>query len=139
MAPAEKSWQDGNGQRALVLVEPLLRRHDLTVSEDVNANLFVSAILRASGDLAQASKYAEDALVIAKEADSYMLASKAEFHRGLCYLKQNRYAQAQWCLVLASQLEGHQEQIEANRVFAEERCRNAGPRDPNRKLDLDYI
>lgn len=68
-----------------------------------------------------------------------MLASKAEFHRGLSYLKQNRFAQAQWCLVLASHLEGHQDQIEANRVFAEERCRNSASKDPGRKLDLQYI
>ncbi|KAL8720057.1 MAG: hypothetical protein Q9225_003025 [Loekoesia sp. 1 TL-2023] len=139
LAPAEKMWQDGNAQQALVKVEPLLQRPDLTVSEDVNTNLFISAILRASGDFAQASKYAEDALVIAKDADAYMLASKAEFHRGLSYLKQNRFAQAQWCLVLASHLEGHQDQIEANRVFAEERCRNSASNDPGRKLDLEYI
>lgn len=139
LAPAEKLWQDGNAQGALVFLEPLLRRPKPTVSEDVNVHLFISSILRASGDLAQASKYAEDGLVIAREADCYMLASKSQFHRGLCYLKQNRYAQAQWCLVLASHLEGHQEQIEANRVFAEERCRNAGPKDQGRKLDLDYI
>ena len=136
---AEKMWQDGNAQQALIHVEPLLRRHELTVSEDVNTHLFISAILRASGDFAQASKYAEDALVIAKEADAYMLASKAEFHRGLSYLKQNRFAQAQWCLVLASHLEGHQEQIEANRIFAEERCRNSATEDQSRKLDLEYI
>ncbi|KAI4172858.1 MAG: hypothetical protein LQ343_003265 [Gyalolechia ehrenbergii] len=139
LAPAEKTWQDGNAQQALVLVEPLLRRHDLTVSEDVNANLFISAILRASGDFAQASKYAEDALVIAQEADAYMLASKCEFHRGLSFLKLNRFAQAQWCLVLASHLEGHQDQIEANRVFAEERSCDSASRDPDSKLDLGYI
>lgn len=61
LAPAEKMWQDGNAQQALAAIEPLLQRHDLTVSEDVNTNLFISAILRASGDFAQASKYAEDA------------------------------------------------------------------------------
>ncbi|KAI4094007.1 MAG: hypothetical protein LQ344_002452 [Seirophora lacunosa] len=139
LAPAEKAWQEGNAQKALNIVGPLFQRHDMTVSEDVHMNLFTSAILRASGDLAQSAKYAEDALVIAKEAGSYMLASKAEFHRGLCYLKQNRFAQAQWCLVLASHLEGHQDQIEANRVFAEERRLNLGPSDPGRKLDLTYI
>lgn len=139
LAEPEKTWQDGNAQGALNLAGRLLRRHSPTVSEDVHTNLFISAILRASGDLGQASKYAEDALVIAKDADSYLLAGKSEFHRGLCYIKQNRFAQAQWCLVLASHLEGHQEQIEANRIFAEERCRNSGSRDPARKLDLEYI
>ncbi|KAI4284407.1 MAG: hypothetical protein L6R35_004918 [Caloplaca aegaea] len=139
LAPAETAWQDGNAQKALTMVTLLFQRHDITVSEDVHMNLFTSAILRASGDLAQAGKYAEDALVIAREADSYMLASKAEFHRGLCFLKQNRFAQAQWCLVLASHLEGHQDQIEANRVFADERRRNLGPSDPGRKFDLACI
>ncbi|KAL8830774.1 MAG: hypothetical protein Q9170_005579 [Blastenia crenularia] len=139
LAPAEKTWQEGNAQQALLLAGPLLRRHDLTVSEDVNTNLFISSIMRASGDLAQASKYAEDALVIAKEADAYMLASKAEFHRGLSFLKQNRFAQAHWCLCLASHLEGHQDQIEANRLFAAERCRNSPSDDTSSQVDLNYI
>ncbi|KAL9601046.1 MAG: hypothetical protein Q9219_002755 [cf. Caloplaca sp. 3 TL-2023] len=139
LAPAEEMWQDGNAQQALILVEPLLRRHDLTVSEDINTHLFISAILRASGDAAQASKYAEDALVIANHADAYLLASKAEFHRGLSYLKQNQFAQAHWCLTLASHLEGHQDQVEANRVFAEEKYRNSVLEDPGRRLDLHYI
>ncbi|KAL8720024.1 MAG: hypothetical protein Q9181_007974 [Wetmoreana brouardii] len=139
LAPAEKMWQDGNAQRALIIAGPLLRRPDLTVSEDVNTHLFVSAVLRASGNYAQASKYAEDGLVIARDEDAYMLASKAEFHRGLCYLKQNKYAQAQWCLVLASYLEGHQEQIETNRIYAAGKCGNSEPTDPGRKLQLEYI
>ncbi|KAL8699957.1 MAG: hypothetical protein Q9201_005706 [Fulgogasparrea decipioides] len=139
LAPAEKMWQDGNAQRALIIAGPLLRRPDMTVSEDVNIHLFISAVLRASGDYAQASKYAEDALVIARGEDAYMLASKAEFHRGLCYLKQNKHAQAQWCLVLASHLEGHEEQIETNRIYAAERCGNSEPTDPGRKLELEYI
>ncbi|KAI4179725.1 MAG: hypothetical protein L6R41_007674 [Letrouitia leprolyta] len=139
LAPAEKAWQDGNTQQALVLVEPLLRRHNSTVSEDVNVTLFISAVLRASGDFAQASKYAEDALVIAREADAYMLASKCEFHRGLSFLKLNQFAQARWCLVLASHLEGHQDQIEANRVFADERSCDLTLKDPARKLDVGYI
>lgn len=139
LAPAEKAWQDGNAQQALILAEPLLRRHDLSVSEDVNAALFMSAVLRASGEFEQASKYAEDGLVIAQHADAYMLASKCEFHRGLSFLKLNRFAQAQWCLVLASHLEGYQDQIEANRVFAEERSRNLASKDPARELDVGYI
>lgn len=139
LAPAEKMWQDGNAQRALALVGPLLRRPDLTVSQDVNINLFISALLRASGDLPQASKCAEDGLVIAREAGAYMLASKAEFHRGLNFLKQNRYAQAQWSFVLAAHLEGHEDQVEANRAFAEEKCRSLEPTDPGRKLDLGLI
>lgn len=140
LAPAEKIWQGGDAQGALVATSALLRHHNLTVSEDVHIHLFMSAILRAAGDAAQASKYAEDGLVIAKEADSYMLASKCEFHRGLCFIQQKRYAQAQWCLVLASHLEGHQDLLEANRVLAEEECLHIlEEKHPGRRLDLRSI
>ncbi|KAI4255792.1 MAG: hypothetical protein LQ352_002392 [Teloschistes flavicans] len=145
LGPAEKLWQDGQAQQALILVGSLLRQPAPTVSEDVHARLFISALLRASGDLGQAHKHAEDALVMAKEAraaqeaDSFMLVSKAEFHRGLCFMKMGRYAQAHWCLVLASHLEGHEEQIEANRVFAMEKCQELGMGDEGRRIDLSYI
>ncbi|KAL8921213.1 MAG: hypothetical protein Q9208_005824 [Pyrenodesmia sp. 3 TL-2023] len=140
LGPAEKIWQGGDAQGALVATSALLRHHSLTVSEDVHIHLFMSAILRAAGDAAQASKYAEDGLVIAKEADSYMLASKCEFHRGLCFIQQKRYAQAQWCLVLASHLEGHQDLLEANRVVAEEMCLHISEeKHPGRRLDLRSI
>ncbi|KAL8689146.1 MAG: hypothetical protein Q9218_005118 [Villophora microphyllina] len=145
LAPAEKLWQDGHAQQALIIVGQLLREPAPTVSENVHARLFISALLRASGALPEAHKYAEDALAIAREAsansepDAYMLASKAEFHRGLCFLKMGRYAQAQWCLVLASHLEGHREQIEANRVFAMENCLELGMEEEGRRIDLSYI
>ncbi|KAL9580640.1 MAG: hypothetical protein Q9212_004373 [Teloschistes hypoglaucus] len=145
LAPAEKLWQDGQAQQALIVVGRLIRQAGPTVSEDVHARLFISALLRASGDLPQAHKHAEEALIIAKEAgaaqeaDAYVLAAKAEFHRGLCFLKMGRYAQAQWCLVLASHLEGHGEQIEANRVFAMEKCQELGMGDDGRRIDLGCI
>ena len=138
LAPAEKAWQEGNSQRALNLVGPLLRRSDLTVSEDIEINLFMSALLRASDD-AQATKYAEDALVIANHAEDYSLVCKAQFHRGMSFLRSGRFAQAQLCLVLASHLEGHAEQIEVNIAFAEEKVRNLKLNDPGRKVDLGLI
>ncbi|KAI4206736.1 MAG: hypothetical protein LQ346_000925 [Caloplaca aetnensis] len=140
LAPAEKLWQAGNAQGALVATSALLLQHNLTMSEDVHTHLFTSAILRAVGDPAQASKYAEDALVIAKEADSYMLASKCELYRGLCFVQQQRYAQAQWCFVLASYLEGYQDLLEPNREFAEKMClQTSDAKDPGRRLDLRSI
>ncbi|KAL8907625.1 MAG: hypothetical protein Q9207_001276 [Kuettlingeria erythrocarpa] len=140
LAPAEKMWQAGNAQGALVATSALLSRHNLTMSEDVHTHLFTSAILRAVGDPAQASKHAEDALVIAKEADSYMLASKSELYRGLCFVQQQRYAQAQWCFVLASHLDGYQDLLEGNREFAEKMClQTSDAKDPGRRLDLRSI
>ncbi|KAL8778080.1 MAG: hypothetical protein Q9213_007576 [Squamulea squamosa] len=112
LAPAEKLWQDGNANGALKIVEAVLLHHDLTVEEDVNANLLVSTLQRVSGDVAQASKCAEDGLVIARQAGDYMLASKAQFYRGMCFFCQHQYAQAHFCFALASHLDGYQEQIE---------------------------
>ncbi|KAL8967971.1 MAG: hypothetical protein Q9183_002680, partial [Haloplaca sp. 2 TL-2023] len=136
--PAEKAWQQGNPQRALNLVGPLLRRSDLTVSEDIEIHLFMSALLRAS-DETQATKYAEDALVIANHAEDYSLVCKAQFHRGMSFLRSGRFAQAQLCLVLASHLEGHAEQIDVNVAFAEEKVRNLELDHPGRKVDSGLI
>ncbi|KAL8871978.1 MAG: hypothetical protein Q9174_002311 [Haloplaca sp. 1 TL-2023] len=138
LAPAEKAWQEGNPQRALNLVGSLLRRTNSTVSEDVEINLFMSALLRASDDT-QAAKYAEDALVIANDAKDYSLICKAQFHRGMSFLRSGRFAQAQLCLVLASHLEGHAEQIGVNIAFAEEKVRNLDLDHPGRKVDLRLI
>ncbi|KAL8813977.1 MAG: hypothetical protein Q9223_006767 [Gallowayella weberi] len=113
LEPAETMWRQGDAEAALDLIDAVLSRHNLTIEDDVNANLLVSAIKRASGDVAQASKCAEDALVIANEGERYVLASKAQFHRGMCFLGRGQYAQAQFCFALASHLEGYQEQIES--------------------------
>ena len=137
LAPAEKMWQGGNAQGALILLDPVLRRHDISLEEIVNARLLSSAILRSHSDHPRALKHAEDALTIARDAGAYMLTSKAEFHRGLCFLKQNLYAQAHWCLLLASHLENHDEHIEANRSFAEEHLRNSPFDDPGSRNMLD--
>ncbi|KAL8997215.1 MAG: hypothetical protein Q9169_003481 [Polycauliona sp. 2 TL-2023] len=129
LLPAEKLWQGGNANGALECVDSVLCRHDLTTSEDVHANLMVSAIKRASGDLAQASKCAEDALVIARDAGDHMLASKAQFYRAFCFFSQERYMQAKFCFALASHLDGYQELIGVNSLLVDELCR---------KLPLDH-
>lgn len=139
LVPAETLWQNGNAEGALALVESVLERHDLTVQDDVHANLLVSAIKRVLGDLGQASKCAEDALVIAREADDYMLASKAQFHRGLCFFNQHQYAQAHFCFALASHLDGYQEQIEVNSLLVEDICRQLPLDHPGRRLDLTSL
>ena len=139
LVPAENLWQHGDARGALLLVESVLLRHDLAVQDDVHANLMVSAIKRVLGDLGQASKCAEDALTIAREADDYMLASKAQFHRGLCFFSQHQYAQAHFCFTLASHLDGYQEQIEVNSLLVEDICRQLPLDHPGRRLDLTSL
>lgn len=139
LGPAESMWQQGKAEDALALIGSVLSHHDLTVEEDVDANLLVSAIKRASGDVAQASKCAEDALVIAYEGDAYVLASKAQFHRGMCFLGQGLYAQARFCFALASHLDGYQEQIEVHYLLVDEMCRNLPLTHPGRRLGLTSI
>ncbi|KAL8671734.1 MAG: hypothetical protein Q9168_003779 [Polycauliona sp. 1 TL-2023] len=139
LMPAEKLWQNGDCNGALQCVDAVLRRHDMTVEDDFHANLLVSAIKRASGDFGQASKCAEDALVIARHAEDYMLASKAHFHRAFCFFGQDRYAQARFCFALASHLDGYQELIEVNSLLAEEKCRKSPLDHPGRRLDLTCL
>ncbi|KAL8949959.1 MAG: hypothetical protein Q9222_003970 [Ikaeria aurantiellina] len=140
LAPAAKAWSEGSAQTALILVGQVSQRQDLSVSEEVHAHLLMSAILRASGDIAKASEHAEHGLVTARNTGShYILTSKAEFYRGLCWLSQNRFAQARWCFALASHLPGYEDQVEVNLADASERCRMSDLTSEGQKLELTSI
>ncbi|KAL9615027.1 MAG: hypothetical protein Q9167_000559 [Letrouitia subvulpina] len=139
LAPAEDAWQGGSVQRALTKVELVMRRKDLTLSEEVNAELLFCALLRSSGKSQLALTYAEKALTLAKNANDYWLTGKAEYHRGLCYLKLDLFARSVWCFVLASQTTDHREQVEANRLYAMERCKELPLNHPGREIDAQNI
>ncbi|KAL9047093.1 MAG: hypothetical protein Q9214_000241 [Letrouitia sp. 1 TL-2023] len=139
LAPAEDAWQGGSVQRALAKVELVMRHKDLTLSEEVNAELLFCALLRSSGKSQLALTYAEKALNLAKNANDYSLTGKAEYHRGLCYLKLDLFASSVWCFVLASQTTGHREQVEANHIYAMERCKQLPLNHPGREIDAQNI
>ncbi|KAL8712923.1 MAG: hypothetical protein Q9220_002781 [cf. Caloplaca sp. 1 TL-2023] len=140
LALAAKAWSEGSAQTALILVGRVLQQQHLSVSEEAHAHLLTSAILRASGNTAKASEHAEHALVTARNTGcNYMLTSKAEFYRGLCWLSQKRYAQARWCFALASRLPGYEDQVEVNLVDASEHCRMLESTGEGRKIDLTSI
>lgn len=139
LIPAEDAWQAGSVQRALAKVELVMRRKDLTLSEEINAKLLFCALLRSSGKSQLALTYAEKALTLAKNASDYSLIGKAEYHRGLCYMNLDLFARSVWCFVLASQTSGHREQVEANRLYAMERCKELPLNHPGREIDAQNI
>ena len=107
LAGAESFWQRGKPQQALTLLTPILREETLKPGHRINPGLLCSAILRCNGDLKGALNHAQESLRIANETEQRQLAGKAQFHRGLCYLYLDRFADARWCFVLASHTEGH--------------------------------
>lgn len=136
LGPVEAAWQSGQAQRALILLSPILQDDALPSSQYIEAKLLLSAILRCSGDPNQSLRHIEAALQIALEKELHELIGKAHFHRGLCYLHLERYADARWCFVLGAHLKGHGEMIDVNREHAELKARNLPAGHVGRTLNL---
>ena len=139
LTPVESAWQQGQAQKALASLTQILHQQDVTHSQRINAELLFSAILRSSGDVRQALSHTETSLSLAKETQQYDLVGKAQFHRGLCYLYENRYADARWCFVLASHTPGHQELVAINLEMTEQRLLELPSDDPRRSLSLRLL
>ncbi len=133
---AEAAWQGGKSQEALALLIPMLNEEGLKSSHRINAGLLYSAILRANGDLEGALHHADECLSIAKETEQRQLTGKAQFHKGLCYVYLDRFADARWCFVLASHTEGHTRIIEEYLVMTQQKLTKLEVDDPRAKLFL---
>ncbi|KAL9104052.1 MAG: hypothetical protein Q9163_000949 [Psora crenata] len=108
LAPIETLFRTGQTQQALNWMPSFLKREDLDDLHHVNGRLLYAAMLQSTGShLRIALLYAEEALQISNEVRLYELSSKANFWRGLCYLCMDEFANAKWCLALASHLSGH--------------------------------
>lgn len=136
LAEVESAWQRGQAQQALVKLTSILLRHDLPADHRGEAELLFCAVLRSSGSLLQALDHAERSLEIARKLQMHNLIGKAQFHRGLCFLYLNRYADAHWCFVLASHTKGHHEIVMMNRNVAEQKLRTLSSEDPRGKFSL---
>lgn len=116
------AYQDNSAQRAMALLSLKINTGNLMDAQRVNAQLLLTAILRASGTtrdseelMQRALALADDALLIAEEMEDCTWVCKAHFHRGLCYLHLNRWADARWSFVLASGADGYSELAELQR------------------------
>ncbi len=113
LGSAENMWRNGHLQQALSQMPTLIERKDFGVRHQINARLLLSAIIQSSSHNFQvALQWAEEALRMASEEQQLLdLAGKAQFHRGLCYYYLGEYANARWCLSLASHLEDHEQWV----------------------------
>ena len=117
---AEKCWLEGNTQEALSLVSQLVSCNTASPLS-IEANLFLSALVRTNGNSEQGLLHAKEALRQAKESDEIdqNLLGKAHFHMGLCCLHLTMYADASWNFTLAKSTKGHELEVEANWEVAE--------------------
>ena len=136
LAEAEAIWKGGKPQQALALLTSLLREERLKSAHRINAVLLYSAILRCNGDFTGALHHAEEGLSLATQTDQRQLAGKAQFHRGLCYLYLENFADARWSFVLASYTEGHAAIIQEYLTMAERELSKVAAGDPRATFSL---
>ncbi|CAF9917162.1 MAG: hypothetical protein HETSPECPRED_003157 [Heterodermia speciosa] len=103
------AYQGNSAQRAIAFLTLKINTTLLTDPQRVNAQLLLAAMMRASATnrdseqtVEKALAIADDALAIAEKMRDHAWVCKAHFHRGLCYLHLNRFADAKWSLILAS-------------------------------------
>lgn len=139
LVPVEMAWSNGNLQHALNLMPTMLERTDFGHHHRINARLLYSALIQSSGRNFQiALKYAEEALQIASELRLHELASKAQFHRGICYLYLCEYSNAFWSLTLASHLDDHAKTIVESKQKAQKFLMEMPKEDPRRSITSDF-
>ena len=125
LVPIEAAWIQRSTQSALARLSKLQASADYPLqplSLRVNASLLHSAILRSSSSLEPATGYAEEALHLALGgSQDQALIGKARFHRGLCYLYAERWAEASWSFQLAQGTEEHEKLVKEHLQIAEKR------------------
>ena len=136
----ENMWRNGHLQQALSQMAILVERQDLGVRHQINARLLLSSIIQSSSHNFQvALQWAEEALRMASEEQQLLdLAGKAQFHRGLCYYYLGEYANARWCLILASHLEDHEEWILDFQQKIEQYLQDLPERDAKRSVSAGF-
>lgn len=120
LAPIEDLFRNGQRQKALNQMPQLLMRRDLDSRSRVNTKLLFAALIQSSGqNLMTALRLTEEALCLASEVKLIELAGKANYWRGLVFLCLEEWANAKWCFVLSSHLQGHSDLIEEGRNVVE--------------------
>ncbi|KAK0512163.1 hypothetical protein JMJ35_005291 [Cladonia borealis] len=140
LCSAEDMWRNGHLQQALSQMPALIERKDFGVRHQINARLLLSAMIQSSShDFQLALKWAEEALRMASEEQQLLdLAGKAQFHRGLCYYYLGEYANASWCLSLASHLEGHEQWVLDFQQKVEQYLKALPERDAKRSVSAGF-
>ena len=136
LGEAEAAWKGGKPQQALAMLTSILREGGLKPGHRINVLLLSSAILRCNGDFVGALHLAEESLSLAVQIDQRQLGGKAQFHRGLCCLYLDRFADARWCFVLASYTEGHAAIIQEFLMMAERELSKLASGDPRADFSL---
>ena len=137
---AENMWRNGHLQQALSQMPTLIERKDFGVRHQINARLLLSAIIQSSShDFQVALQWAEEALRMASQEQQLLdLAGKAQFHRGLCYYYLGEYANAKWCLSLASHLEDHEQWVLDFQQKVERYLEDLPERDAKRSVSAGF-
>ncbi|KAI9790008.1 MAG: hypothetical protein M1816_005622 [Peltula sp. TS41687] len=137
LGEAEALFERSAYEPALTALKRLLAGQEIPIKVRIEAKLLMSVILRTWGnDPSQALAQAEDALQVAHSTEEIALASKAQFHRGLCYYHTDRYAEASWCFSLAAATKNHVEEIKPWIMMAEEARLSFPVNDPRRYLSI---
>lgn len=117
----EDLWKKQRHMDALKELEKLLALENIESDIRINAKLLRSCILRDKGQLTQALTQANEALDIAKTYDTlYDLRGKARFHLGMCQFEAGKFTEALWSFSLASHTEGHADEIEVWKRYAQQ-------------------
>lgn len=127
LSKAEKAWSvQVSPSAALAEVEKLLSSPEKLEPDDfINAKLLLSAILRSLDvdDKDEPLRICEEVLTFCWQRTLPRLARKAQFHRGLWFTYNAKYAEASWAFSLALGLEDHAEQIELYKKIADQKLR----------------
>ena len=137
---AENMWRNGHLQQALSQMPTIIERKDFGVRHQINARLLLSAIIQSSShDFQVALQWAEEALRMASQEQQLLdLAGKAQFHRGICYYYLGEYANAKWCLSLASHLEDHEQWVLDFQQKVERYLEDLPERDAKRSVSAGF-
>jgi hypothetical protein len=121
LGPAENAWANSRTQDALNLLTTAINKDELQASDRMKAELLLGVILRGCGQVMKDLSHIEEALYGAQKTRMHQWIGRAHYHRGLCWLYLEQYANASWCFTLATHTEGHRSQIEVNRLHAEKK------------------
>lgn len=134
LGEAEELFEHSKDDLALTALRRVLARQAIPIKVRIEAKLLMSVVLRTRNEHPQALAQAEDALRVAHSTQEIALASKAQFHRGLCFYHTEQYAEASWCFSLAAATENHIEEIKPWKTMAEESRLRFPIDDPRRYL-----
>ena len=138
LAEAEQLFADGAHQAALARADAVVLGPASADADIVAAKLLKAAVLRDAGDVPRALAAAESTVALAHELGQFDVAAAAQFQRARALMPLARWAEASWCLLLASETEELGDECEANRELAESQRLRWSPDDPRRYVPRSF-